>query len=95
MSQHKSPLRYPGGKQRLLPFILQVIQENNLDGAEYAEGSSTVIYTNSDPDGYVELETYGPLTTMKVGDKIERTNLYTLSKRTEKDPDSEARKILH
>jgi len=71
------------------------IDSPHVDGAEYAEGSSTVIYTNSDPDGYVELETYGPLTTMKLGDKIERTNLYTLSKRTEKDPDSEARKILH
>lgn len=71
------------------------IDSPHVDGAEYAEGSSAVIYTNHDPDGYVELETYGPLTTMKVGDKIERTNLYTLSRRTEKDPDVEAHKILH
>ena len=64
-------------------------------GAEYAnQGSSTVIYTNSDPDAYVELETYGPLTVMKVGDRIERTNTYTLYKRSEKDPEAEARKIL-
>jgi hypothetical protein len=64
-------------------------------GAEYAnQGSSTVIYTNSDPDAYVELETYGPLTVMKVGDKIERTNTYTLYKRSEKDAEAEARKIL-
>ena len=71
------------------------IDSPHVDGAEYAENSSAVIYTNSDPDGYVELETYGPLTTMRVGDRIERTNLYTLSKRTESDPDAEARKILH
>ena len=71
------------------------IDSPRMDGAEYAnQGSSTVIYTNSDPDAYVELETYGPLTTMKVGDKIERTNTYTLSKRSEKDPDVEAKKIL-
>jgi len=71
------------------------IDSPHVDGAEYAEGSSAVIYTNHDPDAYVELETYGPLTTLKAGEKISRTNVYTLSKRTEKDPDSEARKILH
>jgi len=71
------------------------IDSPHVDGAEYAEGSSAVIYTNSDPDGYVELETYGPLTTLKAGEKISRTNSYTLSRRTEKDPESEARKILH
>jgi hypothetical protein len=64
-------------------------------GAEYADqGSSTVIYTNSDPDAYVELETFGPLTLMKVGDKIERTNTYTLYKRSASNPEAEARKIL-
>jgi hypothetical protein len=71
------------------------IDSPRVDGAEYPnQGSSTVIYTNADPDAYVELETYGPLNTIKTGDKIERTNTYTLSKRTEKDPDAEARKIL-
>ncbi|HSS97139.1 MAG TPA: DUF4380 domain-containing protein [Terriglobales bacterium] len=70
------------------------IDSPHVDGAEYAENSSAVIYTNADPDGYVELETYGPLTMMKAGDKIERTNVYTLSKRSETDPDVEAKKIL-
>ncbi len=32
-----SPLRYPGGKSRLLPFIKNVIQENNLLGISYVE----------------------------------------------------------
>ena len=72
------------------------IDSPRVPGAEYPnQGSSAIIYTNSDPDAYVELETYGPLNTMKVGDKIERTNLYTLSRRSEKDTDAEARKILH
>jgi len=71
------------------------IDSPHVEGAEYAEGSSAVIYTNADPDRYVELETYGPLTTMKTGDKIERTNVYTLSRRTDSDPDRQARKILY
>jgi hypothetical protein len=67
------------------------IDSPHVDGAEYAnQGSSAVVYTNPDPDAYVELETYGPLITMKAGDKIQRTNVYTLSKRTEKDPETEA-----
>jgi len=37
MSQYKSPLRYPGGKQRLVPFILEVMGANDLIGGEYAE----------------------------------------------------------
>lgn len=32
-----SPLRYPGGKTRLSPFIKQVIKENNLLGIDYIE----------------------------------------------------------
>jgi len=72
------------------------IDSPRMPGAEYPnQGSSAVIYTNADPGAYVELETYGPLNSMKTGEKIERTNTYTLSKRTEKDPDVEARKIMH
>ncbi len=33
----KTPLRYPGGKQKLFPFILEVLSENNLVGGDYAE----------------------------------------------------------
>ena len=62
-------------------YVLR-IDSPRVDGAEYPnQGSSTVIYTNSDPDAYVELETFSPLSTMKVGDKIERTNTYTFSHR--------------
>jgi DNA adenine methylase len=37
MSQHGTPLRYPGGKQRLTPFILELLEENGCLGGHYAE----------------------------------------------------------
>jgi DNA adenine methylase len=37
MSQHCTPLRYPGGKQRLSPFISELLIDNNLVGGHYAE----------------------------------------------------------
>ena len=57
-------------------------------------GCVTEIYTNPDPLPYVELETLGPLTTMRAGDKIERTTVYTILPRSESDAEAEAHKIL-
>jgi len=37
MTQYSSPLRYPGGKQKLAPFILELIKRNNMEGCHYAE----------------------------------------------------------
>jgi DNA adenine methylase len=37
MSQNRTPLRYPGGKQRLAPFIAEIISENQLEGCSYVE----------------------------------------------------------
>jgi len=37
MSNYKTPLRYPGGKQRLTPFVLELMEENDLVGGDYAE----------------------------------------------------------
>lgn len=37
VTRHKTPLRYPGGKQKLAPFILEVLEKNGLVGGEYAE----------------------------------------------------------
>ena len=37
MSRYKTPLRYPGGKQKLAPFILEVMEKNGLIGGDYAE----------------------------------------------------------
>jgi DNA adenine methylase len=37
MAQNKTPLRYPGGKQRLTPFILELLSANGLEGGHYVE----------------------------------------------------------
>lgn len=37
MNRHKTPLRYPGGKQRLAPFIRELLLENGLIGGDYVE----------------------------------------------------------
>lgn len=37
MGNFKTPLRYPGGKQRLSPFINELIIENNLSEGHYVE----------------------------------------------------------
>ncbi|CAN7505847.1 DNA adenine methylase [Pararhizobium sp. LjRoot238] len=36
MTNH-SPLRYPGGKGKLAPYITELLQSNGLEGAHYAE----------------------------------------------------------
>lgn len=45
------------------------------------ENSSAEVYTNPDPAKYVELEMLGPLRTLKVGDRLTGTNVYTLARR--------------
>jgi DNA adenine methylase len=37
MNRYKTPLRYPGGKQKLAPFIEEVIAGTGLSGGHYAE----------------------------------------------------------
>jgi DNA adenine methylase len=37
MSVSKTPLRYPGGKQRLAPFLIELLQENDMIGCHYVE----------------------------------------------------------
>jgi len=37
MRHHRTPLRYPGGKQRLAPFIAELLAENQLIGGHYVE----------------------------------------------------------
>lgn len=58
------------------------------------QGSSAEISTSPDPLPYVELETLGPLTKLKVGERTSHTTRYTLLRRTEADPELEARKLL-
>jgi DNA adenine methylase len=37
MSRHSTPLRYPGGKQKLAPFIADILKVNGLVGGHYVE----------------------------------------------------------
>ena len=37
MTQNRTPLRYPGGKQKLTPFVLEIIRANGLEGGGYVE----------------------------------------------------------
>ena len=50
-------------------------------------------YTNLDPLKYVELEMLGPLASMSIGDRIERTNVYTLERRKEGTVQAETRRL--
>ena len=68
---------------------LQLMSNNITD-----QGSSTEIYTSPDPLQYIELETLGPLRVMKPKDKIERSNTYTLSRRSKPTPEAEARAVF-
>jgi hypothetical protein len=62
---------------------------------EYPDGGClTQVYTNPDPLHYVELETIGPLATMSVGERIQRTAVYTVSPRSTPDPQAEALKAF-
>jgi DNA adenine methylase len=37
MSRYRTPLRYPGGKQRLAPFIAELLEENDATAWNYVE----------------------------------------------------------
>jgi len=71
------------------------IDSPRLAAAKYPNrGSSAEIYTNADPDAYVELEFLSPLQKLRVGEKMPLTTRYTLIKRSSTNADVEARKIL-
>jgi DNA adenine methylase len=48
MNVRSTPLRYPGGKQKIAPFVSEMIQYNNLENVEYVEpyagGAGVAIY---------------------------------------------------
>jgi hypothetical protein len=57
------------------------IESPRLAGEEYPDrNSSAEVYTNKDPLPYVELEMLGPLKTLKPGDSLAQTNIYTLGR---------------
>ncbi|MES2692461.1 MAG: DUF4380 domain-containing protein [Verrucomicrobiota bacterium] len=75
---------------------LCLVSTPRIAGADYADrGATAEVYTNPDPKKYVELETLGPLATLKPGGRISQTNTYVLFRHAAgSDPETEARRIL-
>jgi hypothetical protein len=71
-----------------------LIESKRSKGTYPDNGSSAEIYTNKDPLPYVELEMLGPLHEMKISNKIDQTNTYTLFERSKPTAVEEARAIL-
>ncbi len=74
-------------------YIVRIDSERT-PGDYPSGGCSAYLYTNPDRAPYVELETTGPVQTMKVGDTIQRTNTYTIVHRGNQDAVTEARMML-
>jgi hypothetical protein len=71
------------------------IDSPRVPGASYPDNnSSTEIYTNLDPNAFVELEFLSPLKTLRVGERISLTTTYTLIPRATVNLDQEVMKIL-
>jgi len=56
MSHYYSPLRYPGGKSKLIPYIIETLQLNQLEGGTYIEpfAGGAAIAWHLLSEGYVE-----------------------------------------
>ncbi len=75
-------------------YVLGVLSPRE-HGSPYPDQESSIqVRTNPDPLKYIELETLGPLATMRVGDTIDRTNFYVLRRRSEKQPEREVKKAF-
>jgi hypothetical protein len=74
-------------------YIVRIDSERTA-GDYPSGGCSAFLYTNPDRAPYVELETTGPVQTMKIGDTIQRTNTYTIVHRGNQDAVTEAKIML-
>ena len=70
------------------------IEVERRPGEYPAGGCVTEVYTNPGALSYVELETLGPLTTLRPGDWIELTTVYTVLPRSTGDPEEEAQNVF-
>jgi hypothetical protein len=62
-------------------WVLTIHAEREDSGDFPDQGSSAEIYTNPDPNAYVELEMLGPLKLLKRGESMSRTQTYRLYRR--------------
>ncbi len=78
------------GTRQLLRITIPRIAD-----ADYPDaGCSVEIYTNEDPFPYVELETLGPLKTLRLGETVSATTTYRLARRTPSPLEADIRALL-
>jgi hypothetical protein len=78
------------GERQLLRLSI-----SRVAGAEYTHGGCSVeVYTNSDPVPYVELETLGPVQTLRVGERTSATTTYRLARRSPAPLNVDVRALL-
>ncbi len=78
------------GEKQLLKISLR-----RVPGATYPDdGCSAEFYGNADPVRYVELETLGPLQTLRTGGRLSATNTYRLARRTTASLETDVRALL-
>ena len=71
------------------------MDSTRIDNAIYPyNNSNSEIYTNYNPKAYVELEFLSPLKTLEVGEKMDLTVKYTLTKTTSENIEEQVRRIL-
>ena len=72
---------------------VEVYSEREKNGEFPDNGSSAEIYTNQDPNAYVELELLGPLQTLRAGESISRRQVYRLHRRTGEPVEAQLRAL--
>ncbi len=78
------------GKRQLLRITIPRVA-----GASYPDaGCSVEVYANEDPFPYVELETLGPLKTLRPGEHLSATTTYRLARRTAAPLEADVRALL-
>lgn len=87
MGTYNTPLRYPGGKQKIAPFIAEIIKCNKLEGTEYVEpyaGGAGVA---------IELLVNGVVSSIRLNDSC--LSVYSFWKTAIETPEWLCRKILN
>jgi hypothetical protein len=74
--------------------MLRIDSERVGSGRYPHNGSSAEVYTNADPNRYVELEMLSPQRLLEIGHRMEASCIYTLKPRTTSDAEDEARREL-
>ena len=76
------------------PRLSLLIRSKSMSPVTGDDQSRTEVYTNPDPQRYVELETVGPLARLQIYDRISWTNTYTLFRRSTPDCFTEAHRVF-